>query len=174
MRGLIHIYCGDGKGKTTASMGLAIRAAGSGMNVLFTQFLKGRDTSELNALKQIGGITILRNDIDYGFFNQMSEEDKAEITKSHNETLLKAIQAVKDKTVDLLILDEIIATYNYNLVDRQLVDELIQNKPEYLELVITGRDPAEHFMKAADYVSEIKKVKHPFDQRIGARKGIEY
>lgn len=174
MKGLIHIYCGDGKGKTTASMGLAIRAAGNGMNVLFTQFLKGSDTSELNSLKQIKEITVLRNAIDYGFFNQMTEEDKEAITKLHNETLLKAIQAVKDKTVDLLILDEIIATYNYNLVDKHLVDELIQNKPEYLELVLTGRDPAEHFIAAADYVSEIKKVKHPFDKRIGARKGIEY
>lgn len=174
MRGLIHIYCGDGKGKTTASMGLAIRAAGSGMNVLFTQFLKGSDTSELNSLKQIKGITVLRNAIDYGFFNQMTEEDKAAIKKLHNETLQQAIQAVNDKTVDLLILDEIIATYNYNLVDKHLLDELIQNKPEYLELVLTGRDPAEHFIAAADYVSEIKKVKHPFDKRIGARKGIEY
>lgn len=174
MKGLIHIYCGDGKGKTTASMGLAIRAAGNGMNVLFTQFLKGSDTSELNSLKQIKEITVLRNAIDYGFFNQMTEEDKEAITKLHNETLLQAIQAVKDKTVDLLILDEIIATYNYNLVDKHLVDELIQSKPEYLELVLTGRDPAEHFIAAADYVSEIKKVKHPFDKRIGARKGIEY
>lgn len=174
MKGLVHIYCGDGKGKTTASLGLAIRAAGSGMKVVFAQFLKGSDTSELESLKRIEGITVLRNPIDYGFYNRMTEDDKVAIKKLHNDTLTKAIKAVNDGECDLLILDEIIATYNYSLVDTNLVDELLSNKPDNLELVLTGRDPAPHFLEAADYVSEIKKVKHPFDQKIGARVGIEY
>lgn len=174
MKGLIHIYCGDGKGKTTASLGLAIRAAGNGMKVIFAQFLKGSDTSELESLKKIEGITVMRNLIDYGFYNRMTEEDKVAIKELHNETLTKAIKAVNEGKCDLLVLDEIIATYNYNLVDSNLVDELIKNKPDSLELILTGRDPAKHFIEAADYVSEIKKVKHPFDQKIGAREGIEY
>lgn len=174
MRGLIHIYCGDGKGKTTASLGLAIRAAGSGMKVVFAQFLKGSDTSELESLQQIKGITVLRNSIDFGFYNRMTEEDKLAIKELHNETLTKAMDAVLHGECDLLILDEVIATYNYGLIDTELVDELVAHKKPELELVLTGRDPAEHFIKAADYVSEIHKVKHPYDQKVVARKGIEF
>jgi len=174
MRGLIHIYCGDGKGKTTAALGLAIRAAGSGMKVVFAQFLKGSKTSELESLQQIRGITVLRNEIDYGFYNRMTDEDKAAIKELHNQTLQKAINIVNNNACDLLILDEVIDAYNYDLLDYSVIDHLITNKKPELELVITGRNPSDNFIKEADYVSEIKKIKHPYDQEILARKGIEF
>lgn len=174
MKGLIHIYCGEGKGKTTASIGLAVRAAGCGKKVVFAQFLKGSDTSELNTLKLIPNITIMRNTIDFGFYNKMTDADKEAIAKLHNETLKSALQLVKEEACDLLILDEILPAYNLQLIDIAIVDELITNKKYELELVLTGRGPKEHFIQAADYVSEIKKIKHPFDQNICARKGIEF
>ncbi len=172
-KGLIHVYCGDGKGKTTAAIGLAVRAAGSGMKVVILQFLKGRRVSELNSLKLIPGITILRNEKDLGFFNAMTEEDKLQAMSYHNENLQKVLQLVENMECDMLILDEICAAYRLGMVDKQIINQLIINKREALELVLTGREPDELFLKYADYVSEIKKIKHPYDKKINARVGIE-
>lgn len=173
MEGLIHVYCGDGKGKTTASMGLALRAAGSGMKVVFLQFLKGRVVSELSTLSQISGITVLRNNKDYGFYNTMNDETKSLITNNHNENLSKALELINQNQCDMLIMDELTATYDYKLIDTKVIDNLIINKKPALELIITGRNPNSLFLEYADYVSEIKKIKHPYDRGIMARKGIE-
>jgi cob(I)alamin adenosyltransferase len=173
-KGLIHVYCGDGKGKTTAAAGLAVRAAGSGLKVVFFQFLKARDSGEIDILRDLKNVTVIRNDVDYGFYKRMSEEDKLQITKLHNRNLKTALQYVYEEDCDLLVLDEVCAAYHYNLLDRNIIDTLIREKPDKLELVLTGRDPAPLFLEHADYVSEIKKMKHPFDQNIGARKGIEF
>ncbi|MGB8451799.1 MAG: cob(I)yrinic acid a,c-diamide adenosyltransferase [Anaerocolumna sp.] len=172
-KGLIHVYCGEGKGKTTAAIGLAVRAAGSGMKVVLLQFLKGRMVSELKSLELLPGITVIRNKIDYGFYNKMTDQDKKEITKLHNENLTRALNLVKEGQCDMLILDEITAAYKYHLIDRTEVDNLIVNKKAELELILTGREPDPLFLDRADYVSEIKKIKHPYDQNITARKGIE-
>ena len=172
-KGLIHVYCGDGKGKTTAAIGLAVRAAGSGMQVVLLQFLKGRLVNELNGLAQVSGITVIRNNKDYGFYNTMGQQDKIEIEVLHNENLDAALKLVKEGQCDMLILDEITAAYNYGLVEQSVIDELIINKKPELELVLTGRDPAPLFLEYADYVSEIRKIKHPYDHKITARKGIE-
>lgn len=172
-KGLIHVYCGDGKGKTTASLGLAMRAAGSGMKVVILQFLKGRYVSELESIKLIPGITLIRNQKDFGFLWNMSEEEKAEMTALHNENLLKALELVKENQCDLLILDEIIAAYANEVVDKEIIDELVLHKKPELELVLTGRNPARIFLDSADYVTEMKKIKHPYDENIPARKGIE-
>lgn len=172
-KGLIHVYCGDGKGKTTASVGLAVRAAGSGMQVVLLQFLKGRHVSELYSLKLLPNITVIRNDKDFCFYNTMKEQDKEDITKLHNENLKKAVNLVKEGRCDMLILDEITAAYKYQLVDRAEIDNLILNKKTELELVLTGREPVPLFLEKADYVSEVKKIKHPYDKNIKARKGIE-
>lgn len=172
--GLIHLYCGDGKGKTTAAMGLSIRAAGSGMKVVFLQFLKGRPVSELNSLKLIPGITVIRNDKDYGFYNTMTEQDKLQITKLHNDNLYQTMELVEAGEVDLLVLDEVCAAYKYPLLDTKVIQELILFKRKGLELVLTGRNPDKLFLEHADYISEIQKIKHPFDRNIQAREGIEY
>ncbi len=172
--GLIHIYCGDGKGKTTAALGLALRAAGSGMNVHIVQFLKGTPTSELETLKKIPNITIERCDRNYGFSFSMSAEDKKEITACHDRLLKEAVMLAESGRIDLLIFDEFNAAYRLGLMDCSMAREFVLNKPAGLELVLTGRKPDPVFVEAADYVSEIRGVKHPYKQKIPARRGIEF
>ena len=172
--GLIHIYTGEGKGKTTASLGLAVRAAGRDLKVVIVQFLKGRDTGEMNSLCKIPEITVYRNEKDYGFFFAASDDTKVKIRTSHDVNLKKAIEMIENQSCDLLILDEILAAYSLDAVSREIVDELVMNKPDGLELVLTGRDAPDKFLERADYVSEVVKRKHPYEQGINARKGIEY
>lgn len=172
--GLLHIYCGDGKGKTTAALGLALRASGAGMHVWILQFLKGNETSELEALKQLSHITVLRCDRNYGFTYSMGQEDKKDITECHNDMLKHAWMGMNEKRVDMLIFDEFNAAYAYGLLDTQLADRLVLGRTDAVELVLTGRNPHEKFVEAADYVSEIRAVKHPYAKGIQARKGIEY
>ena len=168
--GLLHIYCGDGKGKTTASLGLAIRAAGAGMKVCFVQFAKGGETSEHDSLKLIPNITVVRCDRKYGFYNEMTDSDKKEITLNHN----KLIDLAFKSDTDMIILDEFNFVYEYGLIDKNTAKQLILNGKANKEIILTGRNPAEVFISAADYISEIKAVKHPYDKGITARKGIEY
>lgn len=172
--GFIHIYCGDGKGKTTAALGLAIRAAGSGFRVHIVQLLKGGFTSELKVLEEIENITIERCGRNYGFTSKMSEDDKIELAKCHNDLLMRAENLMKSGSIDMLIIDEFNAAYEYNLLNRELADRIVFEKPNEIELVLTGRRPREKFVAAADYVSEIQSVKHPFQRGIKARKGIEF
>lgn len=172
--GLIHCCCGDGKGKTTSALGLALRFAGAGGKVYIVQFLKGAESGELNILDQLDGITVLRNERDLGFVFQMTEEQKEQCRKMHNENLNKALASVRFGQCGLLILDELTYAYDMDLIDKKLIEELFIHKPEPLELVVTGRDPAPLFTDNADYISEIKAVKHPFDKGIPARRGIEY
>lgn len=166
---MIHVYCGNGKGKTTAALGLAVRAAGAGMKVCFTQFMKGSPTSELTSLEYIPGIDVIRCDKNYGFFNQMTENDKSEITLCHNKILESAFCG----KYDLIVLDELFAAYNYNLIDKEYAKEAVFNEKK-AEVILTGRDPEEEFIQHADYVSRIEAVKHPYEKGVMARKGIEY
>lgn len=172
--GFLHIYCGEGKGKTTAALGLALRAAGAGKTVRIIQLLKGTNTSELEALRLIPNIKVTRCDKNYGFVNKMTEADKTEITACHNKLLSEGYELVKSGTVDMLIIDEFNAAYDYNLLDKKAAEEFLTCREFPAEIVITGRNPAEKFLNIADYISEIKCVKHPFDSGISARKGIEF
>lgn len=172
-KGLIHIYCGNGKGKTTASIGLCIRAAGSGMKVLLVRFLKNNKSGELFILNQIPNISVVPFDKDFGFTFKMSDATKAEAKADYTQLLEHAFKKANDQGYDLLVMDEIIATNNHGFVEDELLLGLLQNKRPDLEVVLTGRDPSEKLIEMADYVSEIKKIKHPFDQGIPARKGIE-
>lgn len=171
---MLHIYCGDGKGKTTAALGLAVRAAGSGMKVFFFQFLKGAPTSELNSLSKIENITVRRCDKDYGFTFTMNDDDKAAITACHDEMLKQALSLAENGGADMIVLDEFNAAYECGLLDRRLAENLVLNHWERVELVLTGRNPNEKFVEAADYVSEILAVKHPYEKGADARAGIEY
>ena len=170
---MIHIYCGDGKGKTTAALGLALRAAGSGMRVHFVQFLKGSETSELASLARIPEITVLRCDRNYGFTFQMDDLQKAQITACHDRMLREAAERLRSGGTDLLVLDEFFAAYNTHLIDRARAAELVEHFPAGKELVLTGRDPEVFFLSCADYDSEIRAVKHPYTRGISERQGIE-
>ncbi|MBD7912995.1 MULTISPECIES: cob(I)yrinic acid a,c-diamide adenosyltransferase [Clostridium] len=173
MRGLVHIYCGEGKGKTTTSIGLSVRAAGNGMKVIFTQFLKNNDSSELKILNSIENIDLIPCEESFGFFFNMTDEQKVEAKKVYSSLLTSVLKKSKEADYDMLVLDEIMAAYNYNLVDRDELIEFLKNKPEKLEVVMTGRNPDEKLIELADYVSNIQKIKHPYDKGIFARKGIE-
>lgn len=171
--GLVHIYCGDGKGKTTAAMGLALRAIGSGKRVLVVQFLKDGSSGEIAALRQFPTVNFLVNDEVTGFTFNMSEGEKLSCKDCHNRQLQKAIELCDGGEVDLLVLDEAIGAINGGVLDEEIVLNFLQNRPQNVEIALTGRNPSEAFMEIADYISEIKKLKHPFDKGISARTGIE-
>ena len=174
MAGCVHVYCGDGKGKTTASIWLCVRAAGRGKQVVIARFLKTDDSGEVAVLKQIPGISVLPCEKTFGFFFQMTEEDKKEALVYYSGLLEKAFQTASGMEDGLLVLDEIMAACNYKLVSEERLLELLKGRPENLEVVLTGRNPSEAVKEAADYISEIQKVKHPFDSGVAAREGIEY
>lgn len=172
--GLIHIYCGDGKGKTTAAMGLGMRASGNNLKVLLTQFLKSNKTGELKSIEKLKeyyhfapGVPV--NKFSWNMTEEEKENAKVEHTKRFNEITKKAVL----ENYDLLILDELIGTVNLDFVPLDLVLDFLKNKPKGLEVVMTGRDPKEELVNIADYVSEIKAIKHPFKKGIPSRKGIE-
>ena len=157
--GLIHIYCGDGKGKTTAAMGLAVRCAGHGNHVLIVQFLKSRPTGELASLALLPSVEVMRGKETKKFTFQMNDEEKAEVKREHMALFAKVMQKCAEEHIDLLIFDEII--------------EFLKGKPQDLEVVMTGRNPAPELVELADYVSEVCMRKHPFKRGIPARVGIE-
>lgn len=171
--GLIHIYYGDGKGKTSAALGLAIRSAGNGYKVLINRFLKNSNSCELPILKNIPGITVTGSEKDFGFFFSMSPDAKNEASTYYTNQLKDAFKKAIDEKFNVLILDEINVAVNLGLIDEALLLELIRNKPSNMELIMTGRDPSKAMIELADYVSEIKNIKHPFEKGITSRLGIE-
>lgn len=174
MRGCVHIYTGDGKGKTTAAIGAAVRYAGHGGSVYIFQFLKGRICGEHNALKNIENIHIKMLSKDYGFYKSMSEADKKSAAAEHGTMLAEAAELAAENNGCLIILDEIFGACNNGLADKGAVMNIINKLSDGAELILTGRNAPEEFIRAADYVSEINKIKHPFDRGIQARPGIEY
>ncbi|WP_458861665.1 cob(I)yrinic acid a,c-diamide adenosyltransferase [Acidaminobacterium chupaoyuni] len=173
-RGLLHLYCGDGKGKTTAAMGLILRRLGRGGKVVLVQFLKDTPSGEITALKQFENITILRGKAGAKFTFQMTEQEKQETAKIHEANLEKAIEIVKDGRCDLLVLDEAAAALQCGLLSEKPIKELIAMGEERPEIVITGRNPPQFLWEAADYITEMKLHKHPFEKGIAAREGIEF
>ncbi len=173
MKSCVHIYCGDGKGKTTAAIGLAVRAAGGGKRVLITRFLKTDHSGEVKAIKALPEIEVTPCERSFGFFSNMTKEQKKE-AKAYYSQLLESTLMRSKEGFDLLVLDEIMAVCNYGLVEESRVLDFLKNCSEGLEVILTGRNPSERLMEEADYISEIKKIKHPYDKGIKARKGIEY
>jgi cob(I)alamin adenosyltransferase len=174
MKSCVHIYCGDGKGKTTAATGLAVRASGSGKRVLITRFLKNDHSGEVKALSGLDRITVTPCERSFGFFSQMSSQQKKEAGIYYSQLLEMTLKKALREKFDLLVLDEIMAVCNFGLVEETKVLEFLSARPEGLEVVLTGREPSEKLVERADYVSEIRKVKHPYDKGIPARQGIEY
>lgn len=174
MNSCVHIYCGDGKGKTTAAVGLAVRAAGCKKKVLITRFLKTDHSGEVEILKQIPGIFVTPCEKSFGFFSQMTEGQKKEAAVYYTELLSQTLEKAAGESYDLLILDEIMAVCSFGLVKEEAVRAFLSNRPGRLEVVLTGREPSQEMIGLADYVSEIRKIKHPYERGIAAREGIEY
>ena len=171
---VVHIYCGDGKGKTTAAVGLSVRMAGSGKSILFVQFFKSDKSSEINILKSINNIKTLHLEKNYGRYKNMSEEVKQQAKTEYKNLLKKAMEITVNENFDMLVLDEVISAYNYEFIDRESLKNFLNEYKEKIEIVMTGRNPVGELVELSDYVSKIEKVKHPFDKGIKARKGIEF
>ena len=175
MQSFIHVYYGDGKGKTTAAIGLALRASGCGKKVVIVQFLKDWKCGEIESLALIPNVTVLRGkSSDCVFVHEMSNEQRNETTAIHNDNFIKALKLQSDGMCDMLILDEVIDALNLKLLDFELFDRLLDDKPAGLELVITGHNPSSQILQRADYITEMIKHKHPYDNGITARRGVEF
>jgi cob(I)alamin adenosyltransferase len=164
---MIHLYYGDGKGKTTAAVGQAVRAKGSGIKTIAVQFLKGSPSGEVDMLRKMG-IEVLRCDTGTKFVWDMSDEEKQALTGRHNENIRRAMNS----GCDMIVMDELCDAFDMGLADEKLVEELFCG--DFGEIVITGHNPSGIFFAHADYITEMKKIAHPFDKGISARKGIEY
>ena len=173
-KGLVHIYTGKGKGKTSAAMGLVLRALGYDKNIYLMQFLKGRETGEKMYLEKIPEVTFRRSSDISKFFNQMNEDEKKDMETKIRNSWQEIINIATDNKYDIIILDEIMALITYKIIKIDEVKSLIKTKSENIELILTGRGAPEELIEAADYVTEMKKIKHPFSQNIPARKGIEF
>lgn len=171
--GMVHVYCGDGKGKTTAAMGLALRCAGNGGKVYIYQFLKNGSSGECSVLSGIEGITMAEGFPFAKFVWNMSDEEKTEAAAYYKNKFMEITELMRSG-YDMLILDEIMTATGYDFVPVEDVLSFLKSKSDGLEVVMTGRNPDERLIEAADYVSEIRKIKHPYDKGIQARKGIEF
>ena len=167
--GLLHLYYGYGKGKTTAAMGLALRALGSGKKVVVLQFLKGGQSGEIPLLEQLGA-KIYRGKAGQKFVFQMNEAEKAATRDLQNRNLAAAMT----EDADLLVLDEAGSAWELDMVDKALLQKAVLARPAAQECVLTAHAAPRWMLDAADYVTEMKCCRHPYQKGIAARKGIEY
>lgn len=180
---MIQIYHGDGKGKTTAATGICVRARGHNIPVVFAQFLKDGSSGEVKMLNKLG-VTVMIPDTFFGFVRSMSEEQKERAKKSYANYLQEIEQVTAEvlstntrQTADtfscILVLDEVLHACNAGLLDENDLLAFIDRIKEGAEIILTGRDPSNRLLEIADYCTNFKKEKHPFDQGIAARTGIE-
>ena len=177
-KGLVQIYTGDGKGKTTAAFGVALRAAGQGDKVLIYQFLKPAtlDIGERFAL-QMGAVRIRVETLDVPWDMSESLEDEKAIAKiktAISDALKSLTQTAEKRFYDMLILDEIVFCLSKGLAKFEDVKALINKRDSSVEIILTGRGASAELIDLADLVTEMKNIKHPFDKGIPARRGIEY
>ena len=171
-KGLVQVFTGNGKGKTTAAMGTILRAAGHGYKVFLISFMKGKyEYGEYNSLAKLPNVEIAQ----YGLRqltvpNQINPEER----KQAELALKAAREVIISGNYDLVVLDEINVALEYDLIKPDEVITLIKNKPSHVELILTGRYADTRLLDIADLVTEMVNVKHPFDKQINARKGIEY
>lgn len=172
---MIHIYCGEGKGKTTAGMGLCLRAAGAGKNVLVYQFLKDNTSSERRILEQIPEIELMKGPEQMKFIFQMTAEERESMKREYAEVLDDLFRRLETKelSAEVIFLDEVLYAVSREMVDETKLLKLLEKGVDR-EWILTGRYEDGKLLEAADYISEIHKKKHPFDAGIPARKGIEF
>ena len=167
---MVHLYYGYGKGKTTAAVGLAVRAAGAGKKVLFFQFLKGNNSSERKIIENLTDVIPGRDGEKFIF--QMSDEEKRESVGYYGEKLDEIFEIAKN--YDLIVLDEAADAVEVGFISEKRLTELINKFGNCKEIIITGHNPSKALADCCDYVTEMKKIKHPYDSGTKARRGIEY
>lgn len=174
-KGRIHIYAGDGKGKTTAATGLSVRAAGRQWRVLFVQFLKSGKSAELNILRSLPTVEVVSGQTISKFSFQMTPEEKITALAEMGGRLAEALEKAQQGEVDLLVLDEALGAIQAGMIPQQEILDFLKNKPEALEVVLTGRNPSQELIDLADYYSEVVMRKHPYEtEGLDARPGVEF
>ncbi len=169
--GLVHVITGEGRGKTTSALGLAVRASGRELKCYIIQFMKGFEYGELFTLRKLPNVEIKQ----FGRSEFVSKEKPLQIDFEQARAGLEhARQIIQSNKYDLVILDEINVAISYELIPLEEVIELVKNKPAHVELVLTGRYAPKELIELADYVTEMKEVKHPYRKGVLAREGIEY
>lgn len=174
-KGYIQVYTGNGKGKTTAALGLGLRAVGSGCKVIMVQFLKGFPTSELRSIEWLNNqFEIIRLVPQDKFFWQLSVEEKEKLKEQLEKEVKRIYQILERALCDVLILDEIFGALSNEMITINQLNELLDLKPEHMELILTGRNAPKKIIDRADLVTEMKPVKHYYEKGVKSRKGIEY
>ena len=170
MKGYIQLYTGNGKGKTTAAFGLALRAVGAGKRVFIAQFVKGMHYSEIDSIKRFPEIELKQYGLDCFIVNEPTQDD----IDAARVGLEEVSRIIEDNSVNMLILDEICIALHYHLFEIAEVIELLKNKPAEMEIVLTGRYAPPELYEIADLVTEMTEIKHYYNQGVEARKGIEF
>jgi cob(I)alamin adenosyltransferase len=170
-KGLIHIYCGNGKGKTTAAVGLSVRHLGADGKVLFVQFLKDGTSSEISLLEKLGAQTLYDPQL-CGFSFTMTPQEKAACREKNRRMLAEAKERAGQ--FSLVVLDELMGAISAGLLPEEEALDFLRQKPETTELVLTGRNPSPDLQAEADYITEMRNCRHPYEKGIKARKGIEF
>ncbi|KUO71784.1 MAG: cob(I)yrinic acid a,c-diamide adenosyltransferase [Clostridia bacterium BRH_c25] len=173
-KGLIQVYTGDGKGKTTAALGQGLRSCGRGLKVRMVQFLKGGDTGELHSVEKLHPLfEIFRFEKERGFFWTLSEQEKSELKEDIERGFKFIKRVVANNECDVLIIDELLGVLGNKLLEINEVVELLKSKPDTMEIIITGRNVPKEIVDIADLVTEMKEIKHYFNNGMPAREGIE-
>lgn len=173
-RGLIQVYTGDGKGKTTAALGQGLRSCGRGLKVCMVQFLKGGDTGELHSVEKLQPLfNIYRFEKKRGFFWQLNDQEKKELKEDIDKGVEFIKKVIKNNECDVLIIDELLGVLGNKLLEVEEVIDILKSKPETMEVIITGRNAPQRIIDMADLVTEMKEIKHYFRSGIPARDGIE-
>lgn len=174
-KGYIQVYTGNGKGKTTAAVGLAVRAAGDGLKVYMVQFLKGGKSGELESAKKLSpNFQIFRFEKPRGFFWTLNDEEKRELKSEIDNAIEFCFSSLKSGECDILIMDEIMGALANNLVSEETLLKLLKGKPDNVEIILTGRNVPQSILNEANLVTEMKDIKHYFNEGVPAREGIEY
>lgn len=171
---LLHVYTGDGKGKTTAGMGLALRMLGYQKPVLIAQFMKDGKSGEIAALKTFETATLFEGARMKGFFGRLTPEQQEEARQDHRDSLVRLTETIHQLKPALTVMDELNVAITMGLVDIQDAFHTIDAALQYGDAVVTGRYAPEKMLEKADYVSRIAPEKHPFNEGVQARKGIEF
>jgi cob(I)alamin adenosyltransferase len=170
MKGKVHVYTGDGKGKTTAALGLSIRAAGAGLRVFIAQFIKSDEYSEIKALKRFSDLITVEQ---FGLGGFIGGNPSSGDIEAAQKGAVRVMEIISADTYDMVVLDEANIAVKYKLISEQDLLDIIDAKSKDIELVITGRDAAAKIMDKADLVTQMKAVKHYFQNGVEARVGIE-
>lgn len=171
---MIHVYHGDGKGKTTAAMGLALRMLAADRRVVVVQFLKDGESGEVRLLAEHFGVPVFAGKASDKFTWSMTSEELAATRELHDGNLASALAELEGAQEGLLVLDEALDALSKGLVDEALVDRALDMSARGVEVAFTGRTPSRKIVEKADYITEMRCEKHPYAQGIGAREGVEY